>query len=368
MYKKLVICDLNSKYAIKLNDYINKRREDIKVLLYTEVESFINSRMEERKADLNIMGEEFMLELEGLGHGDFPDKEKLYILTADREALRAPGFIYRYSCVKTILEEAGLKKEEEIGCDLKEDNRLGYDFKKDRRKGCDLVKEDKPEYEESKENKSKRRQQARLISIYSPLSRVLKTSLSLAIARLLAERKRDSEILYINLEGYSGISRLYSFKGLKNLGDLIYDIKVNKEKALEEIGDYIIEEEGFSILNPASATELEEVEEGIWSELFKLIRERAYFNYIVVDAGNRIHGIRELLGESDKVYMPVRSDGLSRAKLREFRGDFKRLSGGEELLKRIKEVEFPCFKSMSGDLEEGDIELLKSYIEKESIL
>ena len=60
---------------------------------------------------------------------------------------------------------------------------------------------------------------ASVIGIYSPVNRCLKTSFALTMGQLLS---RNERVLYMNLEEYSGFSRLISSQYTQGLSDVLY--------------------------------------------------------------------------------------------------------------------------------------------------
>ena len=60
---------------------------------------------------------------------------------------------------------------------------------------------------------------AKVLGVYSPVGRCLKTSFALTIGKLLAQEER---VLYLNLEEFSGLSVLMKEEYKSDLSDLLY--------------------------------------------------------------------------------------------------------------------------------------------------
>ena len=60
---------------------------------------------------------------------------------------------------------------------------------------------------------------AKVLGVYSPVGRCLKTSFALTMGKLLAQEER---VLYLNLEEFSGLSVLMKEEYKSDLSDLLY--------------------------------------------------------------------------------------------------------------------------------------------------
>ena len=64
-----------------------------------------------------------------------------------------------------------------------------------------------------------RGRKARILGIYSPIGRCLKTSLALTLGQQLA---RDGKVLYLGLDAFAGFSRLIGNSCKNDLSDVLY--------------------------------------------------------------------------------------------------------------------------------------------------
>lgn len=200
----------------------------------------------------------------------------------------------------------------------------------------------------------------RIRGIYSPIRGCGKTSLALALSSLYGNRQR---VLYLNLEGQSGFSRLFQKEGMADITDAVYYFRQQRENVWERILGMIRQMDSFFYIPPALYEEdIKSVEGQEWEAFLKLMAEKSEYEGIILDVGDAVRGIGRILNLCDEILMPVKSDILSQAKLSEGM-EALTASGFGMLKERIVQV-MPerCFKGaggmygeMSGGIEGKDI-------------
>ncbi|MBQ0000016.1 MAG: hypothetical protein KBT01_00545 [Clostridiales bacterium] len=160
-----------------------------------------------------------------------------------------------------------------------------------------------------------------IYGFYSPLGRCLKTSLALTMGQLLAKNKA---VLYLNLEGYSGLEGLLNRSFSCTLSDLLYYIKQDPDKLLLKLNGAVHTVNGMDFIppvqNPADilGTSFEDME-----KLLQEITLHTSYEALILDFGNDLPDMYPLLDQCWRIFMPVLEDPVSRCKIRQF----------EELLK-----------------------------------
>ena len=134
---------------------------------------------------------------------------------------------------------------------------------------------------------------AKIIGVYTPITRCLQTGFSFSLARSFGKKGRT---LYMNFEQYSGFSKLFQKGYIKDLSDLVYYYSYSREKfiywlegVVEHFGniDYVP-----PVLTPVSFLE---VSENVWIEMFNLIAKDTDYDYIVLDLSDSVQGIFSIL-------------------------------------------------------------------------
>ena len=152
----------------------------------------------------------------------------------------------------------------------------------------------------------------KLIIVYSPIHRVGKTTLAIALAKELARKEKT---LYLNLEEYPNLNLGYLNEEKENLSDLLYYIKQDCEDVGLRLLSMVQQEEKMEYILPIPlCSDLKEMSADEWNKLFVKLGETAYEN-IVVDLSESIQGLYQLLEASDRIYMPILKDEISRAKV-----------------------------------------------------
>ncbi|MCR4740509.1 MAG: hypothetical protein K5886_09675 [Lachnospiraceae bacterium] len=332
--KRFIICDENRDYAEKLTQYLGSRLPGADVLLYTDTGIFIADGTDITDNCICIMGEGFYDDLKALSMSAILTGGNICILSEDPSGSEDPRRIYRYRPAGSILERFGIPVTE--------------------------VNEPPEKY--------LLRGLTRLITVYSPIGQCLKTTFAMTLSRLLSSGRDNERALYINLEAFSGLRDRFIFKNKKTVSDLIYDLRVDREKTLRRLGDYICEDGGFCMICPSSYPDLEDIDETVWLESVETLRGSGGFDYIILDPGSCIHGLMKLIGISDLIFVPLKPDDISVSKADEFLGMLEK-AGNEtgQAFNAIK-LEFPMFENLPHDpcdLKYGD---LASYIEREGLL
>ena len=185
----------------------------------------------------------------------------------------------------------------------------------------------------------------RCLAVYSPLGQCGKTSFALCLGIALAERERT---LYLSLEEFSGLRALSGQECKRDISDLIY----HREKG--NLGEAALAAvvHSFGALDWVPPVRYPEDlprngEEALGGLVSDLIAMPGY-RFLVVDMGESRHLPGGILNLADRIFMPVREDSVSVAKIREFTDYLKRV-GREELLGRISKIRLPEDAPLPGE-------------------
>lgn len=178
---------------------------------------------------------------------------------------------------------------------------------------------------------------ASVIGVYSPVGRCLKTSFALTMGQLLAQTGR---VLYLTLEEYSGLSALAHEDYQSDLSDLMYYYQKGSYNVLR-LNSVIHSLCGLDYVPPARYPEdLTQMTSGQMAELIRKIAEESPYETVILDVGNYGRQVFPLLSLCSVIYMPVREDSISLAKLDEFFLHAER-SGHGDIMGRVKKLKLP---------------------------
>lgn len=182
---------------------------------------------------------------------------------------------------------------------------------------------------------------AKVIGVYSPVSRCLKTSLALTMGQQLA---RDHKALYVSFEVLSGFGSLINGSGKGDLSDVLYFFRQESFSVIR-LKSIVFNWKDMDYIPPVKYPE--DLEQLTGEEAARLVEKLALecgYEYIIVDIGQVICSMMPLLEQCDVVYMPVKEDGVSSAKLEEF-DQYLEVSRQETLKERIVRVKLPYHNS-----------------------
>ncbi len=172
-----------------------------------------------------------------------------------------------------------------------------------------------------------------LISLYSPVKHGTQTAFGITISHILSTQKR---ILYLNLEGYSGLDRVLSDSYSKDISDFIYyinqdihqtsnDIPLIIQKFIRRLGEVDMIP---PVLNPVN---LQEITEDMWLHALDLLQGSGLYDYIIIDISDFVRGIFAVLRESRVIYSLNSQAGRDEAKWQQYCSVLDKLGYGEIL-------------------------------------
>lgn len=181
------------------------------------------------------------------------------------------------------------------------------------------------------------RSRARMIGIYSPVGRCLKTSLAWTLGQQIA---KDSRALFVSLEEYSGFSRLLPESGEETLSEVIYGFRQERYHGMR-LASMVYSQGNLDYIRPVRYPEdLDQISGGELARLLRQLAGESAYEAIVVDAGHVRRELFELLECFDVIYMPVKDDSVSAAKLEEFEEHLE-AAGKQRIKEQIQKLKLP---------------------------
>lgn len=181
----------------------------------------------------------------------------------------------------------------------------------------------------------------RIIGVYSPVNRCLKTSFSLTMGQLLS---RDLKVLYMNFEDCSGFGKLIGEEHKAGLSDLFYYYSLEKYNWVR-LASLVYTWGELVYVPPVRYPEdLNQITAKEVADLVSRIARESGYDVIILDLGQFGKKAAEVLEICDAVYMPVQEDCLSAAKVEEFE-EYLSACGHESVRKRIQKIKLPYHSS-----------------------
>ena len=295
--RNLVVCDTEEEYAKALAMFFMRKKE---LMLQVHVCSSVGHAEalgKELRADILLAAAECA--------GEVQEKvraEKVFVLSTGRKSAEKAEYpaLYKY--------QSG---EKMLSCIIQECAEL-FDAE-DMSQGMSGNKKQK------------------IIGVFSPVHRIGKTEYALKLGEKLAETEN---VLYLNLEVFAGIGGHFKQEG-QTLADVLYYARQEKGNLGLMLTTLVCHRGNLDYVLPVPISEdLKEVHGSEWALLVNKILEQRIYETIVLDIGDGIPELYQLLKSCAEVHMPVLEDDYSKAKLLQFEREMNVL-GQEDVLKRI---------------------------------
>lgn len=173
-----------------------------------------------------------------------------------------------------------------------------------------------------------------LIGVYSPVHRIGKTRFAMRLGEKLSGQ---IPVLYLNLEGYAGGSYYFPEKTEQDLGDLIYCMKQERTDHGLKISSMTGRSGGMDYIMPMeNESDLRSVRGEEWISLFDQILEKCIYEAVILDLGDCIDGLYDILRNCSRVYTPYIREGAAMAKLEQYERNLRTTGYGDILTRTVK--------------------------------
>ena len=177
-----------------------------------------------------------------------------------------------------------------------------------------------------------------ILGVYSPLGGCLQTCFALTLAQILG---REKNVLYLNLEEYAGFEKLMQTKFTYTLSDLLYFVEQGNSGVTVKMNSMIQSLGTIDFIPPVQSPE--DIRGTSWQDWERLLQEiilHSSYETIVLDIGNGIEEVFQLLDMCTTVYTPIKTEKLSRCKLEQFE-ELLRVRDYPQVLTRMIRLDLP---------------------------
>lgn len=179
---------------------------------------------------------------------------------------------------------------------------------------------------------------AEVIGVYSPVGRVQKTSFALTLGQILA---RDRAVLYLNMENFSGFERLTGKSYERDLSELLYFARQDTAGLACRVSAAAQSMQNLDFIPPAqSPADIQSTPAEAWMRIIEAVQKESAYEILILDIGDGVAELFRILERCQRIYMPIRSDIISAAKI----AQFERLAamwGSREILERLRKIKPP---------------------------
>lgn len=299
--RNLVICDAEEEYAQALAMFLAKRKElPLQVQTCSSLEC-LEALEKDMPVDVLLLSEEYE---EALADGESSpvQAEKICLLSAGRQTGEESKFslLLKYQPGEKLLGE--------------------------------LLKECEGLFESAVlAPGTARKKSARVIGVFSPVHRVGKTAYALRLGEKLAE---SENVLYLNLEVYGGNGGHFE-EETQTISDILCYARQEKGNLGMMLPTLVCHRGNLDYIAPVAVSEdLKEIGGAEWAKLIERILGESIYETLILDIGEGIPELYQLLGSCTEIHMAELPDLYSQAKIRQFERELS-LLGQEEILGRI---------------------------------
>lgn len=317
----LAVCDSETEYAYQLTDYFsNKKGFPFQVQLFTSDKTLKEYSVNHPISVALVAEKDFSEDIR-----DFPIDHLLLLGEDGGKEKDDLKILYKYQSSEQIIKELldWIAREGILG-------RTTADSK-----------------------------ELKLIGIYSPVGKCLKTSFSFVLGQLLSKKHK---VLYLNMESYSGLGKLLQKDFSSDMSELIYYLQNSKEKFIYRMGS-MTERAGELDILPTFDSFLDfiSVSQEEWISLFKEIERGSDYEYLILDLSDAVQGLFDILRLCDVIYTLSREDGFAMAKIDQYEEVLKK-SNYEDIWKKTKHFAIPTIKNLPPGLLQLTYTELAEYV------
>lgn len=187
------------------------------------------------------------------------------------------------------------------------------------------------------------------IGLYTPVHRCLQTTFAVTMGQLLA---KNEKVLYLNFESYSGFSEKLHKTYNGDATDIIYLINTGANGMYYKFQAMIESIGNLDYLPPIfSPYDLYQISQDDWFRFFDYLEENLGYDYIILDLGESLQGLLNILNRCKYVYTLLKEDSFAMAKLKQYQEMLIRMNY-TELENKTKKLKIPVFKSIPLEFDE----------------
>ncbi|MBQ8857849.1 MAG: hypothetical protein IJ024_06855 [Lachnospiraceae bacterium] len=165
------------------------------------------------------------------------------------------------------------------------------------------------------------KQEFEVYGVYSPVGRCGKSALAESLAGSFGKSKKT---LLLDLQSFSALKEQLSDEELWDLADIIYFLRQGKKTFLYKLNSIVRSRETFDYILPMKTpADIRSVTLAEWTELLEKLALDSDYRVVIIDFGNDVCGLFQLLSQCTKVYIPVLSDAISKGKVENFEWNLK---------------------------------------------
>lgn len=182
------------------------------------------------------------------------------------------------------------------------------------------------------------KQEFEVYGVYSPIGRCGKSALAESLAGSFGKKKKT---LLLDLQSFSARKEQLSDGELWDLADIIYFLRQGKKTFLYKLSSIVHSKKTFDYILPMKTpADLRSVTLAEWTELLEKLASDSDYRVVIIDFGQDVCGLFQLLSQCTKVYTPVLPDMVSKNKMENFEWNLRE-ENFEKVIETIQKLHLP---------------------------
>lgn len=313
--KTLALFDSNLSYMEKLYRYLDESRKiRFSLCAFTDEEKLVQY-LEKEKIDYLIASEDKKAVFSGVGH-------VIYI----HEAEEGEG-IFRFSPADKVLERLiGIIGSDGINAGGLINGR------------------------------------SKIIGVFSPVSRCMKTSFCTVLGQMLAKKNR---VLYLNFESFSGMSVSGGLGRRGDMTDILYYFNNIRQEFVSKFKSSLMDYNGLDMIKPAFYyIDLAYITPEIWDDFLDEIVCMNEYDYIILDLSDYLQGLFDsFLSRCFVIYTLTANDPVAQNKIFHYEQMLNEYKY-DDILQKTRKINIPIIKNLPGEIDRLLYTELGDYVRK----
>lgn len=174
--------------------------------------------------------------------------------------------------------------------------------------------------------------------VFSPIGRCGKSALAKGLAGAFGKKKKT---LLLDLQSFCAGKEQLGGEELWDLADIIYFLRQGKQTFMYKLGSIVQNRNTYDYILPMrTPADLRSVTLAEWTELLEKLASDSDYQVVVIDFGQDVCGLFQLLSQCTKVYAPVLPDTDSKRKMENFEW-ILRDENFEKVIESIHKINLP---------------------------
>lgn len=204
----------------------------------------------------------------------------------------------------------------------------------------------------------------KLIGVYSPVGRVMKTSFCAVLGQMLAKNYR---VLYLNFESFSGMNIEDSVEKKADLADVLYYFYNLKHEFRAKFHNSIINHNGLDMIQSAYYyLDLSYITQEEWDSFINELTAMNEYDYVILDLSDYLQGLFDsFLSRCTIIYTLSAPDRKAQSKIFHYETILNEYNRGD-ILSKTRKFNVPTIRNLPDSLDRLLYTELADFVRKET--